>query len=173
MKKRYMDIIPGRPVHKQPAPRPAPAPKPVVSKQPAPRPAPASKQPTPLTASPKKPAQPVAYGVIEDYAPISDRPKSQKPTPKSPDSTSPAPLSSKTFTPPAPAFINTEKIEKRPLSKNFYPRPSVKAEEPSTAPIAIITPPEKDSRSGLIIAIILTIILGAAAGTVAFLLFPR
>ena len=41
------------------------------------------------------------------------------------------------------------------------------------APEKIIAKPEKDSKAGLIIAIILTIILGAAAGTVAFLLLPK
>ena len=78
-------------------------------------------------------------------------------------------------------FVNTDKIEKRALGKTTnrvksVPVPEVvKAEKPkkSKAPEKIIAKPEKDSKAGLIIAIILTIILGAAAGTVAFLLLPK
>lgn len=88
---------------------------------------------------------------------------------------------------PAPAgatranFINVGKIEKRPLSKNIYvrdasgtsaPKQQEKAEA-SKKPVVIIAKPEKDSKVGLIVAVILTIILGAAAGTVAFLLLPK
>lgn len=84
---------------------------------------------------------------------------------------------------PAPAgaiqanFINLNKIEKRPLSKNVYAKkplvaPVVKKEE-SKKPTVIIAKPEKDSKVGMIVAVILTIILGAAAGTVAFLLLPK
>lgn len=73
----------------------------------------------------------------------------------------------------SPYLINTDKIEKRPLSKNVYTKkPPVTKEKPS-GPVKIITKPEKDSKIGLIIAIILTIILGTAAGTVAFLLLPK
>ncbi|MBR3252877.1 hypothetical protein IKF84_02300 [Candidatus Saccharibacteria bacterium] len=78
-------------------------------------------------------------------------------------------------------FINVGKVEKRPLSKNVYtkkatavseaPKESVK--EKSKKPVVIIAKPEKDSKVGLIVAVILTIILGAAAGTVAFLLLPK
>lgn len=73
------------------------------------------------------------------------------------------------------AFLSNSKIEKRPLSKNAYiKRPVViPKEEKPQAPVKIIAKPEKDSKAGLIIAIILTIILGAAAGTVAFLLLPK
>ena len=76
--------------------------------------------------------------------------------------------------PVRPAFVNTEKVSKRPLSKNIYPKKAVvpKEEKPS-APVTIIDKPEKDSRVGLIVTIIITIILGAAAGTVAFLLLPK
>ena len=74
-------------------------------------------------------------------------------------------------------FINTNKIETRPLSKVAARTkpvivPKITAEKPK-APEKIIAKPEKDSKAGLIIAIILTIILGAAAGTVAFLLLPK
>lgn len=76
------------------------------------------------------------------------------------------------FRTPKPKFINQDKIEKRPLSKNVY-RKEVKApkEEPK-GPVTIITKPEK-SRISLVVTIILTIIMGAVAGTVAFLLLPK
>ena len=70
-------------------------------------------------------------------------------------------------------FVNTEKVAKRPLSKNVYPKKVVvpKAEEPK--PITIITSEKKDSKIGIVVAVIITIILGATAGTVAFLLLPK
>ena len=72
-----------------------------------------------------------------------------------------------------PRFVRTE-VEKRPLSKNVTQKKVVipKQEAPSK-PVKIIHKPEKDSRVGLIVTIIITIILGAAAGTVAFLLLPK
>ena len=76
-------------------------------------------------------------------------------------------------------FINTNKIEKRPLSavaarkKPVITPKAPELEKKPKAPEKIIAKPEKDSKAGLIIAIILTIILGAAAGTVAFLLLPK
>lgn len=76
---------------------------------------------------------------------------------------------------PERPFVNIDKVEKRPLSRNVYqPRKVVVApkEEPQ-GPVTIIEKPEKDSRIGLIVTIIITIILGAAAGTVAFLLLPK
>ena len=72
-------------------------------------------------------------------------------------------------------FLNTDKVQKRALGRTtarVKPVPVPKIEKPK-APEKIITKPEKDSKAGLIIAIILTIILGAAAGTVAFLLLPK
>ena len=75
---------------------------------------------------------------------------------------------------PQPTFVNTEKVVKRPLSKNVYPRKAVApVKEKSYKPVTIIEKPNKDSRAGMIVAIIITIILGAAAGTVAFLLLPK
>ena len=75
---------------------------------------------------------------------------------------------------PRPQFVNTEKITKRPLSKNVYqPRKVVETKEVPKGPVTIIEKAEKDSRVGLIVTIIITIILGAAAGTVAFLLLPK
>lgn len=77
-----------------------------------------------------------------------------------------------TFMPPK--FINQDKVSKRPLSKNVYRKKIEPAKESSSKkPITIIAKPEKDTKVGLIVAIILTIILGAAAGTVAFLLLPK
>lgn len=122
----------------------------------------------------------VEFGVIEDLGPvqgtrtIAERPE-QKPAkaqeksqPKSETKTQ-----GKTFNIPRTPFINQEKVVKRPLSKNVYAkRVTVPKEEPK-GPITIITKPEKDAHVSLIVAVILTIILGAAAGTVAFLLLPK
>lgn len=83
--------------------------------------------------------------------------------------TKPRPLGVKT------AFVNVNKIEKRPLSGSTHTKKPVIVPKPEKkqGPEKIIAKPEKDSKAGLIIAIILTIILGAAAGTVAFLLLPK
>lgn len=79
-----------------------------------------------------------------------------------------------TFVAPKPTFINQDKVAKRPLSKNVYQKNIVATKEPGNkAPVAIIAKPEKESKVGLIVAIILTIILGAVAGTIAFLLLPK
>ena len=74
---------------------------------------------------------------------------------------------------PKSPFINQNKVEKRPLSKNVYKKQVKPTEEKQTGPITIISKPEKDAKVSLIITIILTIILGAAAGTIAFLLLPK
>ena len=74
---------------------------------------------------------------------------------------------------PRPAFVNVEKVTKRPLSKNVYQKEVVVPDETPSAPVTIIDKPEKDSKVGLVVTIIITIILGAAAGTVAFLLLPK
>lgn len=70
-------------------------------------------------------------------------------------------------------FVNTEKVAKRPLSKNVYQKQVAPPKEEASGPVTIINKPEKDSKVGLIVTIIITIILGAAAGTVAFLLLPK
>ena len=59
------------------------------------------------------------------------------------------------------------------LSKNVYKKKVVVPKEEPSGPTTIIEKPEKDSKVGMVVAIILTIILGAAAGTVAFLLLPK
>ena len=70
-------------------------------------------------------------------------------------------------------FVNTDKVVKRPLSKNVYQKKVVEPKEVPQGPVTIIQKPEKDSKVGLVVTIIITIILGAAAGTVAFLLLPK
>ena len=82
-------------------------------------------------------------------------------------------LNKKTFEVPKATFINQEKVIKRPLSKNVYQKKVEEFKENQKGPVTIISKPEKDSKTGLIVTIILTIILGAAAGTVAFLLLPK
>lgn len=76
---------------------------------------------------------------------------------------------------PKTPFINQGNVKKRPLStKNVYPeKKPAPTKEGAKGPVTIITKPEKQAHAGMIIAIILTIILGAAAGTVAFLLLPK
>lgn len=74
---------------------------------------------------------------------------------------------------PKSPFINQAKVAKRPLSKNIYERTVKPTEEVPTGPVTIISKPEKDAKVGRVVAIILAIILGAAAGTVAFLLLPK
>ena len=79
----------------------------------------------------------------------------------------------KAYKPPKTSFINQEKVVKRPLSKNVYQKKIEVPKEEPKGPVTIITKPEKDAHVSLIVTIILTIILGAAAGTVAFLLLPK
>ena len=78
----------------------------------------------------------------------------------------------KTYTVPKSPFINQEKVVKRPLSKNVYAKKAEPSKE-EHGPVTIIAKPEKDNRVGIVVAVILIIILGAAAGTVAFLLLPK
>ena len=74
---------------------------------------------------------------------------------------------------PTTPFIKSAQVEKRPLSKNVYKKPAPAPVNEPDGPVAIIDKPEKDTHIGPIIAIVLTIILGAAVGTVAFLLLPK
>ncbi len=80
---------------------------------------------------------------------------------------------SETYQMPKTPFINQGKVEKRPLSKNVYAKKIAVATEEPKGPVTIISKPESQAHVGLIVTIILTIILGAAAGTVAFLLLPK
>ncbi len=79
----------------------------------------------------------------------------------------------KIFQVPKNPFINQGKVEKRPLSKNVYQKKIVVPKEEPKGPVTIISKPDKDTHVSLVVAVILTIILGAAAGTVAFLLLPK
>ena len=94
-----------------------------------------------------------------------------KPTPVKPVE---KPVENSTYKPPKSPFINQNKVVKRPLSGNIYKKQITEAvkEEPK-GPVTIIAKPEKDRHIGIIVTIIITIILGAAAGTVAFLLLPK
>lgn len=80
---------------------------------------------------------------------------------------------SKTYKTPKSPFINQNKVVKRPLSGNVYRKEVVAPKEEPKGPVTIIAKPEKEKHIGVVITIILTIILGAAAGTVAFLLLPK
>ena len=79
----------------------------------------------------------------------------------------------KTLKIPKSPFINKNKVTKRPLSKNVYEKKIVPTKEKTTGPVTIISKPEKEDKAGIVVAIILTIILGAVAGTIAFLLLPK
>ncbi|MBO7132094.1 hypothetical protein J6V85_02430 [Candidatus Saccharibacteria bacterium] len=79
----------------------------------------------------------------------------------------------KVYKTPRSPFINQDKVVKRPLSKNVYQKKVEVPKEEPKGPVTIITKPEKQAHVSLIVTIILTIILGAAAGTVAFLLLPK
>lgn len=77
------------------------------------------------------------------------------------------------YSTPKSPFINQGKVAKRPLSKNVYQKKITVPKEEPKGPVTIISKPEKQANVGLIVTVILTIILGAAAGTVAFLLLPK
>ena len=74
---------------------------------------------------------------------------------------------------PKSPFINQEKVAKRPLSKNVYQKSVKPTKQNASGPVTIITKPKKDAHASMIVTIILTIIVGAAAGTIAFLLLPK
>ena len=102
--------------------------------------------------------------------------KAKKSSEKSPSSGLKVTKNNNQYKTPQTTFINQEKIVKRPLSghsKNAYPKKTVVHKEAPSGPVAIISKPEKESHVGIVVAVIITIILGAAAGTVAFLLLPK
>lgn len=75
---------------------------------------------------------------------------------------------------PKSPFIAKAKVNKRPLSKNIYSKSVQPTKEPTSGPVTIITKPESEGGKGsMVIAVILTIILGAVAGTIAFLILPK
>ena len=100
----------------------------------------------------------------------------KKPTPK-PTQKMGLSKEKSTYKAPKPTFINQNKVVKRPLSNagNVYHKQSSAkaAKEEKKGPVTIIQKPEKEKHIGIIVTIIITIILGAAAGTVAFLLLPK
>lgn len=109
-------------------------------------------------------AQKVVEKPVENYVKKSvEKPKGQGDVKGKPD----------TYQMPKTPFINQGKVEKRPLSKNVYAKKIAVATEEPKGPVTIISKPESQAHVGLIVTIILTIILGAAAGTVAFLLLPK
>lgn len=193
MNQRYIDFVP---VKNNNVPQPIAEPKPVrvtvqttevkVTRKAAPIKATPARPVAPVKATPAHPATPakptapvktqsVAVNRTNIKAikseKIAKKPLNLQPKPAK----KPAPSAAKpktTFEPPK--FINTSKVEKRPLSKTVYARrQEVVAKEEPTGPVAIIDKPEKDSNIGLIITVILTVILGAAVGTIAFLIIPR
>ena len=146
MNKRYMDFVPSKRTAVKKAKKTVEKPK--VSK---------------VRAVPS--GGEVKLGVVEELKSTSVKPV-EKPVEKSKDD-------SKTFKVPKSPFINQEKVVKRPLSKNVYQKEIVVPKEEPKGPVTIIAKPEKDAHVSLVVAIILTIILGAAAGTIAFLLLPK
>ena len=75
---------------------------------------------------------------------------------------------------PQAHFINQNKVTKRPLSKTMYAgRTEAAAPAKADEPVKVVKNKKKGGTVGMVLAIIGTIFLGAAAGTVAFLLLPR
>lgn len=78
-----------------------------------------------------------------------------------------------TYQMPKSPFINQSKVQKRPLSKNVYSKKVPVSKKEPSGPVTIISNSDKSSRVGLIVTIVLTIVLGAAAGAIAFLFLPK
>lgn len=163
MNKRYIDFVPTK-QQKQP----------VVEKK-----EPVKKAPVVLVSKkvesravvlePKAKEDEVQLGVVEELGTRVNRESTdvEKPVEK------PQAKTSKVFSLPKTPFINQEKVVKRPLSKNVYRKEVVVPKEEPKGPVTIIAKPEKDAHVSMVVAVIITIILGAAAGTVAFLLLPK
>ena len=191
MNKRYIDFVPSKKTGsevagsskavttpKVSAPR-AVAPK--AATRPAVKPALRAVTPKPTVKSTVRPVARTAVksvkkagneaelGVVEDLGAVKGASAMpvEKPVEKSKKGVG------RTFQVPKNPFINQNKVEKRPLSKNVYQKKIVVPNEEPKGPVTIISKPEKDAHVSLIVAVILTIILGAAAGTVAFLLLPK
>ena len=100
--------------------------------------------------------------LTKGVAPVAERPVENSTKPK------------EAYAVPKSPFINQEKVVKRPLSKNVYPKEVKEAPKAESAgPVTVISKPEKDSHVNVVVTIIITIVLGAAAGTIAFLLLPK
>ena len=164
MNKRYMDFVP-KGTAKKPVARP-------VAKQP---------EEEPVVVEPKPVLERPRARIIRasDFAPKKapktvQKPKAQ-PVAKAQPAVKAQPNNLKTVKAEdyRRKFVNLEKVNKRPLSKNVSTKKVEVPKETPSGPVTIIDKPEKDSKVGLIVTIIITIILGAAAGTVAFLLLPK
>lgn len=197
--KRYIDFVPAK-AKKQAVPRVKAKPEVVMPKAVAPkkvaakREIPQKKAPVLQTAT--KSSKAPVLGVIEDLnvvAPsepnvsrshfteekdsiraVKAKRVGLREAPAKPSGLSTKPKTNeKEFKTPKTPFINQDKVVKRPLSKNVYQKKVEVPKEEPKGPVTIITKPEKQAHVSLIVTIILTIILGAAAGTVAFLLLPK
>lgn len=195
MSKKYMDFVP-----KTSAKPKKPTPKPAKPKKPA---TPPVKSVTPKKPASKPVSKNTSLGVIEELSPKARQThaskshftpkaselktaKAQKVGLKAPATPTKSAVPAKTqatkpglkptkntYQPPKTPFINQDKVKKRPLSKNIYRKTPTSTKETPQKPVTIISKPGKDSNIGLVVAIILTIILGAAAGTIAYLLLPK
>ena len=172
MNKKYMDFVPK--TKQVPVKKPVEVKKPVAIKE---EPEVKIEQEIVLDEffavdnNPKSQAEDFDFGIIEDYDPKAEK-KAEKEEKKSTEKPAKAPTGA-TLNVPKTRFVNTDKIEKRPLSKNVYKKNVTPLKEEKTGPVTIIAKQDKGSHIGVIITIILTIVLGAAAGTVAFLLLPK
>lgn len=167
MNKRYMDFVPK--TKQVPVKKPVEVKKPVAIKE---EPEVFVEQKTVADALQ---AEDFDFGIIEDYQPEAKKPVAKPadvPAEKKAEAPKKAPTGA-TLSVPKTRFVNTDKIEKRPLSKNVYKKAVTPTKEEKSGPVTIIAKQDKGSHIGVIITIILTIILGAAAGTVAFLLLPK
>ncbi len=158
--------VPKRPLSEKPA-RPV---QPVRrSAQPARRPAQSARRSTQPSVTDLK-AKKVKAGLSTKSVATSVKKPVSKPTPKTGLS-----KEASTYKAPKPTFINQNKVVKRPLSGGnvYHKQPPKATKEEPKGPVTIIAKPEKEKHIGIIVTIIITIILGAAAGTVAFLLLPK
>lgn len=192
-----------KPVFKPATPKPAPAPAPVSAPKPAPKPAEEPLNPSARTFVKSKDTffgviedyEPLFVGAPVEKRPLSTPRQSaalaaeakakkvrsplfgaNRPAKTEPKEAPAKNVKTPEFEPlktPSTPFIKSAQVEKRPLSKNVYKKPAQAPVEEPSAPVTIIDKPEKDAHIGPIVAIVLTIILGAAVGTVAFLLLPK
>ena len=156
------------------------------------RPAPMAAAPSPATSAPAndtpKPLKEyedldnytdfddLTLGIIEDLDEPLDQRLDQAATPVD----QPTPDKHNFFLPGKSPFINTEKLEKRPLSafrpdtqlrKNNYVSRLSEASQAQDIPTMVTTSASKRTNFGLIIAILCTIALGAVVGAIAYLAF--
>ena len=167
MNKKYIDFVPAKRNRVKPA-RPAPSPNTEVRHEKYVARVDVGDEVLDLKADTFSIKSESRLGVVEDV----DTKFVKTDVPKRPLSKEPQ-AHSGSYTVPKSPFINQANVTKRPLSKHVYTKKIEPVEEKKQGPVKIIEKPKKDSKIGLVITIILTIILGAAAGTVAFLLLPK